>query len=123
MRPPVVPQLPGDVRNLAGPTLQELPDSVIERRVIDGGADGLTGKRIEFAGLQATVTDVLVRMQMLDGAHSTTLVRPSQPWVEIATPRGPLAIVGAYLAHGIEHILFGFDHLFFVLALILIVRN
>jgi hydrogenase/urease accessory protein HupE len=31
--------------------------------------------------------------------------------------------VGAYLMHGIEHILFGFDHLLFVLALILIVPD
>jgi hydrogenase/urease accessory protein HupE len=29
----------------------------------------------------------------------------------------------AYLVHGIEHILFGYDHLLFVLALILIVRS
>jgi hydrogenase/urease accessory protein HupE len=102
---------------------QELPDSIVERSVIDGGADGLAGKRIEFAGLQATVTDVLVRVQMLDGTHSTTLVRPSQPWIEIATRQGLVAVAGAYLAHGIEHILFGFDHLLFVLALIVIVRN
>ena len=91
--------------------------------VIDAGAQGLAGKRIEFVGLQATVTDVLVRVQMLDGTHSTTLVRPSQPWVDIATSQGPLAVAGAYLSHGIEHILFGFDHLLFVLGLILIVRN
>ena len=32
-----------------------------------------------------------------------------------------LAVLGAYVQHGIEHILFGFDHLLFVLALILIV--
>jgi hydrogenase/urease accessory protein HupE len=96
---------------------------VIERGVFDAGADGLAGKRIEFAGLQVTVTDVLVRVQMLDGTHSTTLVHPSQPWVEITMRQGPLAVVGAYLAHGVGHILFGFDHLLFVLALILIVRS
>jgi len=123
MRLPVVLRLPDDVRNLTAPTLQELADSLVERGVIEGGADGLRGKRIEFAGLEATVTDVLVRVQMLDGTHSTTLVRPSQPWVEIATRQGPLAVLGAYLAHGIEHILFGFDHLLIVLALIVIVRN
>jgi hydrogenase/urease accessory protein HupE len=123
MHLPVVLRLPDDVRNVTGPTQQELSDSVVERGIIDGGIEGLAGKRIEFAGLQATVTDVLVRVQMLDGTHSTTLVRPSQPWVDIATRWGPLAVVGAYLAHGIEHILFGFDHLLFVLALILIVRN
>ena len=32
-------------------------------------------------------------------------------------------MAGAYLMHGVEHILFGFDHLLFVLALILIVRS
>jgi hydrogenase/urease accessory protein HupE len=83
----------------------------------------LAGNRIEFVGLQATITDVLVRVQLLDGTRSTTLVRPSKPWVDIATPQGPLSVAGAYLAHGVEHILFGFDHLLFVLALILIVRS
>jgi hydrogenase/urease accessory protein HupE len=60
---------------------------------------------------------------MLDGRYSTTLVHPSRPWVEIAGSRGLLAVAGAYLMHGVEHILFGFDHLLFVLALILIVQN
>jgi hydrogenase/urease accessory protein HupE len=83
----------------------------------------MAGKRIEFVGLQATITDVLVRVQLLDGTRSTTLVRPSRPWVEIAISRGPLAVAGAYVMHGVEHILFGFDHLLFVLALILIVRS
>jgi hypothetical protein len=31
--------------------------------VIDAGKGGLAGKRIEFAGLQATITDVLVHLQ------------------------------------------------------------
>jgi len=73
--------------------------------------------------LQLTITDVLVRVQMRDGTVSTTLVRPSRPWIEIAAAPGWLAVAGAYTLHGIEHILFGFDHLLFVLALILIVRN
>jgi hydrogenase/urease accessory protein HupE len=50
-------------------------------------------------------------------------VRPSRAWVEIAISRGPLSVAGAYLLHGIEHILLGFDHLLFVFALILIVRS
>jgi hydrogenase/urease accessory protein HupE len=123
MRLPVVLRLPAEIHDVMAPAAQELPDSLVERRLIDAGAPGLAEKRIEFVGLQATITDVLVRVQMLDGTHSTTLVRPSQPWVDIATSPGPLAVAGAYLSHGIEHILFGFDHLLFVLGLILIVRN
>ena len=123
MRLPVVLRLPDEIHDVVEPAAQELSDSLVERRVFDAGTQGLAGRRIEFVGLQATVTDVLVRVQMLDGTHSSTLVRPSQPWVDIATSQGLLAVAGAYLSHGIEHILFGFDHLLFVLGLILIVRN
>jgi hydrogenase/urease accessory protein HupE len=123
MRLPVVLKFPDDVRNVTEPTVQELTDSLVERRVIDAGQSGLPGKQIQFVGLQATITDILVRVQLRDGSHSTTLVRPSKPWVEITASPGPLAVAGAFLMHGIEHILFGYDHLLFVFALILIVRS
>jgi hydrogenase/urease accessory protein HupE len=123
MRLPVILRLPDDIHDVIEPAAQELPDSLVERRVFDAGTQGLAGRRIEFVGLQATVTDVLVRVQMLDGTHSSTLVRPSQPWVDIATSRSALQVATAYLMHGVEHILFGYDHLLFVLALILIVRR
>ena len=123
MRLPVVLELPDRVRDIKEPVVSELADSQVERRWIDAGPSGLAGERIEFAGLQLTITDVLVRVQMRDGSVSTTLVRPSRPWIEIAAAPGLLAIAGAYVLHGIEHILFGFDHLLFVLALILIVSS
>ena len=122
-RLPVVLQLPADVRNLREPSVQELTDSLLERRTIDAGPNGLAGKRIEFPGLQLTITDVLVRVQLADGTTTTTLVRPSQPWVEIATSRGRFSVAGAFVLHGIEHIIGGYDHLLFVLGLLLIVRR
>jgi hypothetical protein len=123
MRLPMVLKFPDDMRNITEPTLRELPDSLIERRLIDAGGSGLAGKRIEFVGLQATITDVLVRMQMRDGTNSTTLVRPSQAWVEVAVSRGLLTVAGAYFKLGIEHILFGVDHLLFILGLLFIVHD
>jgi hypothetical protein len=117
MRLPVVLKLPDRVRNLKEPVVSDLTDSLVERRWVDAGPIGLTGERIEFAGLQLTITDVLVRLQMGDGTVSTTLVRPSQPWIVIAATPGLLTVAGAYVLHGTEHILFGFDHLLFVLAL------
>ena len=123
MRLPVMLRLPDEIHEVKGPVVQELSDSLVERRLVDAGIQGLAGKRIEFVGLQATITDVLVRMQTLDGTHTTTLVHPSQPWLDIAPSAGPLAVATAFLSHGIEHILFGFDHLLFVLALILIVPS
>jgi hydrogenase/urease accessory protein HupE len=121
MQLPVVLRLPNDVRDVTQPATQVLSDSLVVRQVIDAGAQGMAGKRIEFVGLQATVTDVLVRVQMLDGTHSTDLVHPSRPWIEIANPRGALAIAGVFLSQGVEHILLGVDHLLFVLGLVLLV--
>lgn len=123
MRLPIVLKLPDRVRNLKEPIVSELSDLLVERRWVDAGPNGLAGERIEFAGLQLTITDVLVRVQMRDGTVSTSLVRPARPWIEVTAAPELLTVAGAYVLHGIEHILFGFDHLLFVLALILIVRD
>jgi hydrogenase/urease accessory protein HupE len=116
-------KFPDDTRNITAPSLKEFTGLLLERRWIDAGKAGLAGKRIEFVGLQATITDVLVRVQALDGTHTTTLVRPSQPWVEIAPSQGIAGVAAAYLVHGFEHIMFGTDHLLFVLGLTLMVHD
>ena len=123
MRLPVVLQLPDDARNLREPNVLELSDSFVERRWVDAGAKGLAGKRIEFTGLQLTITDVLVRVEMLDGRKWTTIAHPSQPWVEIAASQTWLGVAGTYIVQGIRHILFGADHMLFVLGLLLIVKD
>jgi hypothetical protein len=123
MRLPVVLKIPDDVQNLKEPTVQELADSLVERRSIDAGPDGLAGRRIEFVGLQLTITDVLVRVEMLDGRTWTTIARPSQPWVEIAASQTWLGVAGTYVVQGVRHILFGADHMLFVLGLLLIVND
>ena len=123
MRLPLVLKIPDDVKNLKPPAVQELADSLVERRLIDAGPNGLSGKRIEFAGLQLTITDVLVRVEMLDGRKWTTIARPSQPWVEVAASQTWWQVMGTYIVEGLRHILFGADHLLFVLGLLLIVKD
>jgi hypothetical protein len=123
MRLPVALKLPDELRNLKEPSVQELSDSFVERRWIDAGANGLAGKRIQFTGLQVTITDVLVRVQTLDGTHSTMLVHPSQPWVEAAGSQRWWEVALTYLRLGIEHIWGGIDHLLFILALMILVKG
>ena len=120
---PVVLKLPDDASNITDPVSQQLSDSRLERHMINAGAGGLAGKRIEFVGLQLTITDVLVRVQMLDGQDSTTLIHPAQPWFEPSAAPSKLRVAGVYLRLGIEHIWTGIDHLLFVLALLLLVRG
>src|SRR5271165_4659518 len=123
MRLPIVLKLPGDIKELREPNVQELADSLVERHWIDAGPNGLAGKRIGFVGLQVTITDVVVRVEMLDGRRWTTIVHPSQPWVELAATQSTLGVMGTYIVQGTRHILFGADHMLFVLGLLLIVKN
>jgi hypothetical protein len=109
MRLPVALKLPDDVRNLKEPVVQELTDSLVERRWIEAGPKGLAGKHIEFPGLQLTITDVLVRYAMLDGREGTAMVVPAQPWLEIAAAQSWLGVAGTYVGQGVLHILFGVD--------------
>ena len=123
MRLPIVLQMPEAARNVKPPEVQKLTDSLVERRWVDAGPGGLAGQRIDFPGLQLTITDVLVRMQHLDGRTYTMVARPSAPFVEIAEARGTAATAATFLTQGIEHILLGVDHLLFVFGLLLIVRT
>ncbi len=69
------------------------------------------------------MTDVLVRLQHLDGATQVERLDPSHPWMVVDAAPGKLEVAWTYLVLGVEHILFGIDHLLFVLALLLIVRG
>ena len=123
MRLPLVLKLPAGVRDVKPPLVQELTDSLVERRWIDAGPEGLAGKRIDIIGLPYTITDALVRVELLDGRTMQTIVRPSEPWAEIAPSQSRWEVMLAYIVEGILHILSGADHLLFVFGLLLIVGN
>lgn len=122
-RLPVALKMPEGARNVVEPDVQELADSIVERRRIDVGPNGLAGRRIEIVGLPLTITDALVRVELLDGRTMSTIVRPSRPWFEVAAEQTGWQVVATYMVEGIRHILFGADHLLFVLGLLLIVKN
>ena len=116
---PVVP----DGCRLATPDRQQLtPGAVLVRGTLacDGG---LAGKSLRVAGLETTVTDVLVRIQFLDGRVESHLLRPDAPAVTLGGVTTALERARSYLQLGVQHILLGVDHLLFVLGLLLIVAD
>jgi len=84
---------------------------------------GLTGGEIHIAGLAATMTDVLVRIERLDGTTQVTRLTPAAPSFVVEAAPGAMEVCGTYLQLGVEHILLGIDHLLFVLALLLLVKG
>lgn len=86
-------------------------------------ADGLAGRSLTFTGLAVTRTDVLVRLIRADGTTQLGRVLPVHPSIEISSSPGTFEVVRTYTVLGIEHILTGFDHLLFVLALLILVNG
>ena len=82
---------------------------------------GLTGETVAIDGLSSTLTDVLVRLERLDGTTQVELLAPKAPSFVVAAAQSWLGIAATYLRLGVEHILLGIDHLLFVLALLILV--
>lgn len=83
----------------------------------------LAGQPLGIAGLGSTDTDVLVRVDWLDGSSFTHRLVPTSSSVVVPERAGVGAVAWTYLVLGVEHILLGVDHLLFVLALLLMVRG
>jgi len=84
-------------------------------------ATSLDGQTVSIEGLPLSVTDVLLRITTPDGHEVSAVLRPAAPEQRL-TLSGPKGIaVPGYLRLGVEHILTGFDHLLFVLGLLLLI--
>jgi hypothetical protein len=83
----------------------------------------LAGRSFAVSGLELTATDVLLRIDNLDGSSFTHRLVPEAPNVVIPAQPGTWEVASTYLVLGVEHILLGIDHLLFVLALVLLVHG
>ncbi len=84
---------------------------------------GIEGGVIHIDGLDRTSTDVLVRFDFADGVGEARRLTPGNTSFTVPTQPSRLEVVRTYLLLGVEHILSGFDHLLFVLALLLLVNG
>lgn len=84
---------------------------------------GVGGRLFSMDGLAQTQTDVLLRVDYLDGTSSNERLTPTAPSVVIPERPSSLEVIRTYTVLGVEHILLGIDHLLFVLALLLLVRG
>ncbi len=83
----------------------------------------LAGRRIDLKGLDATLTDVLVRVISSDGRSQTLRATPDAPIVQWPAELSTRGVMRTYFVLGVEHILSGWDHLLFVLALVLLISG
>jgi hypothetical protein len=121
-RMPIVPVFPQNCRQVGEARSDRAGTAWVFTATLECRS-GLAGRRIGIEGLEAFVTDVLVRVQHADGGVETHVLKPVQPSVQLRAASDTRRGAGVYLYLGIEHILLGVDHLLFVLGLLLIVRD
>lgn len=92
--------------------------TIIERSVL---SCRLTEGEILLDGLSRTLTDVFAEINYLFGESRTALVKPADPYIALGGKAGSAA--KHYLWIGVEHILYGWDHLLFVIGLTLLVAR
>lgn len=84
---------------------------------------GLEGGEIAIPGLEATKTDVLVRYELEAGEGVSLRLTPDEPAGIVPARPSAWEVLTSYVGLGFEHILEGWDHLLFVFALMLLIRD
>ena len=113
-------EFPADTTKLTPPRAEMANLAFTERWTVRRPG-GLAGSTVHIAGLSATLTDVLVRLERLDGSEQVTRLTPANPSFKVEAAPSRLEVARTFTVLGIEHILTGIDHLLFILALLLIV--
>ena len=83
---------------------------------------GLTGRTLGIEGLSYDDTDAIVRISPLGEEVITTQLTAATPVVTLSAEERVGSVAGTYFILGAEHILEGYDHLLFVIALVLLLR-
>ncbi|MGB8332262.1 MAG: HupE/UreJ family protein [Polyangiales bacterium] len=108
-------------KELTSPVRFRRNDGVVQRWTIRCER-ALTGMEIELVGLNAILGEAFVEFSSPNVDEWNTVVRRGLPTTRLGVgDTQGLENNASYLPLGIEHILSGFDHIFFVLGLLLIV--
>ena len=120
---PLTPVLPSQCREASVPSVSESDTHLTQRWRLDCAGRHLVGTRIGVEGLEKRKTDALLRLHLADGRVIQAVLRVDAPFFTVPQQAGPLDVAWAYGTLGVEHILTGFDHLLFVLGLVLLVHG
>lgn len=116
------PVLPEDWAPL-GPLPLRAPRARIQTATYRSEVGSIVGELLEIDGLSALQTDVLLRIELADGTSHSAILRPSDPTFLVPALASKSEVMVSYWRMGMTHILEGYDHLLFLLALLLIVTG
>lgn len=119
----ITPVFPGCMKPIGPPSAHVVPGSILQYFSFKTDGQPIAGETIFIEGLQTVQIDVLVRINLANGESHSIILRPKSPSFIIPERATKGAVAWSYIRMGVEHIFGGFDHLLFVLALVIIVPN
>jgi hydrogenase/urease accessory protein HupE len=111
-----------------GCSVSDQPKRVIANGAVESRATfrclgNVGGQKIGMSAMTASQTDILVRVAPLGRSVQTLRITAAQPTATIAAKPDRLQVAKTYFIIGVEHILFGYDHLLFVISLVLLLNG
>jgi hypothetical protein len=119
----IEPALPAHCRPTSPPESRQEDTGVATRWVVECGSEGLSGARLGVAGLMPRGTGAVVRVELGAGELLQSFVTAARPYVTVPAHPSAAGVLRDYVRIGIEHLWFGFDHVLFVLGLLLLVHS
>jgi hydrogenase/urease accessory protein HupE len=117
----LVPDLPATCHDAAEPTTTDTGVAILTRWIVDCGDADLAGGTVRVVGLEQSSNDVLLSIVSSRGARLTAVLTASVPAYTVPSVPGLGRVLTDYGALGVRHILTGYDHVLFVIALTLLV--
>lgn len=117
------PRFADNITVASEPTIRDVPAARVEKATYVATEGALVGTEIFIDGLSALQIDVLVQVSLADDIFYSTIVRPKDPRWRVPETQTNFDVFQSYAFLGAEHILEGIDHLLFVFALMLLIRN
>lgn len=114
------PVLPGSCQGVGKPEVTRAGEGILARWEITCPG-GIVGKTLGVEGIATSRADVLLRIALADKRSFRRVLTADQPTFLVPVVESKLGVVRGYTRLGVEHILTGWDHLLFVLGLVLLV--
>jgi hypothetical protein len=117
----ITPVLPASLERMGPVAARIVQGSAVEESAYRAEAGSLVGETITIDGLSSIPIDVILQIILADGSQHLSILRPASASFTVPARASKIAVAFSYWKIGTIHILEGFDHLLFVLALMLLV--
>lgn len=120
--PATQPIVPSPCEIAPAPKRQHIQNAVVTRYKISC-SDSIAGGNIGLSNFENSRTDVLIRIAKKGSPVQAMRITAAQPLARIPAKSDGWQVARTYFVTGVDHIIFGYDHLLFVIALLLLLRG